>query len=58
MHKCWREMPSKSTWRVLSARLSSDVKANFFIYKPTARTAMIISVRDMSDKERKAYGRK
>ena len=28
----------------------------FFIYKP--KTAVIISARDMSDKERKAYGRK
>jgi uncharacterized protein len=30
----------------------------FFIYKPTTKTAIIISARDMSDKERKAYGRK
>jgi uncharacterized DUF497 family protein len=32
--------------------------AVFFIYKPMAKTAVIISARDMSDKERKAYGRK
>jgi uncharacterized DUF497 family protein len=30
----------------------------FFIYKPRLKTAVIISARDMSDKERKAYGRK
>ena len=30
----------------------------FFIYKPTRKTAVIISARDMSDKERRAYGRK
>lgn len=30
----------------------------FFIYKPARTTAVIISARDMSDKERKAYGRK
>jgi uncharacterized DUF497 family protein len=30
----------------------------FFIYKPERRTAVIISARDMSDKERKAYGKK
>jgi len=30
----------------------------FFIYKPSIKTAIIISARDMSDKERKAYGRK
>lgn len=32
--------------------------AVFFVYKPTAKTAIIISARDMSGKERKAYGRK
>ncbi|MBE7551971.1 MAG: BrnT family toxin [Anaerolineales bacterium] len=30
----------------------------FFIYKPSTKTAVIISARDMTDKERKAYGRK
>ncbi|MBD2089512.1 BrnT family toxin [Microcoleus sp. FACHB-1515] len=30
----------------------------FFIYKPENQTAIIISARDMSKKERKAYGRK
>jgi len=30
----------------------------FFIYKPKSKTAIIISARDMSDKERRAYGRK
>jgi uncharacterized DUF497 family protein len=30
----------------------------FFVYKPDTRTAIIISGRDMSEKERKAYGRK
>ena len=30
----------------------------FFIHKPARRMAAIISARDMSDKERKAYGRK
>lgn len=30
----------------------------FFVYKPATKTAIIISARDMSDKERKAYGRK
>jgi uncharacterized DUF497 family protein len=32
--------------------------AVFFIYKQTLKTAVIISARDMSDKERNAYGRK
>jgi uncharacterized DUF497 family protein len=30
----------------------------FFIYKPDTAAAIIISARDMSDKERRAYGRK
>jgi uncharacterized protein len=30
----------------------------FFTYKPRLKTAVIISARDMSDKERKTYGRK
>jgi uncharacterized DUF497 family protein len=30
----------------------------FFIYKPGLKTAVIISARDMSAKERKTYGRK
>ncbi|MGH8474349.1 MAG: BrnT family toxin [Methylococcales bacterium] len=30
----------------------------FFVYKPKTNTAIIISARDMSDKERKAYARK
>jgi len=32
--------------------------AVFFIYKPMLKTAVIISACDMSDKKRKAYGRK
>jgi uncharacterized DUF497 family protein len=32
--------------------------AVFFVYKPENHTAIIISARDMSAKERKTYGRK
>jgi uncharacterized protein len=32
--------------------------AVFFVYKPDTATAIIISARDMSTKERRAYGRK
>lgn len=32
--------------------------AVFFVHKPTTATAIIISARDMSKKERKRYGRK
>lgn len=30
----------------------------FFVFKPSENTAIIISARDMSSKERKSYGRK
>jgi len=30
----------------------------FFVYKPDNKTAILISARDMSQKERKSYGRK
>ena len=30
----------------------------FFVYKPDTATAIVISARDMSSKERKAYGRR
>jgi uncharacterized DUF497 family protein len=30
----------------------------FFIYKPVINTAVVISARDMTDRERRAYGRK
>jgi len=32
--------------------------AVFFVHKPTTATAIVISARDMSKKERKRYGRK
>lgn len=30
----------------------------FFVYKPDTVTTIVISARDMTDKERRAYGRK
>ncbi len=30
----------------------------FFVYKPGSETAIVISARDMTDKEKRAYGRK
>ncbi len=32
--------------------------AVFFVYKPSSRTAIIISARDMTRKERRTYGRR
>ncbi len=30
----------------------------FFIFKPVSKVALVLSARNMSDKERKSYGRK
>lgn len=38
--------------------LSGRYLAVFFVYKPDNKTAIIISARDMSTKERKSYGKK
>lgn len=32
--------------------------AVFFIYKPVTKTALVVSAREMTKKERKSYGRK
>lgn len=42
----------------LAQTLGGRYLSVFFIYKPARKTAVIISARDMTDKERKAYGRK
>ena len=38
--------------------ISGRYLAVFFVYKPATTTAVIISARNMSTKERKSYGRK
>ncbi|GAB4495870.1 MAG: hypothetical protein OHK0052_04480 [Anaerolineales bacterium] len=42
----------------LGQTFSGRYLAVFFIYKPKDKTALIISSRDMTIKERKAYGHK
>jgi uncharacterized DUF497 family protein len=39
-------------------RLAADIFRSFSSNKPRLKTAIVISARDMSGKERKAYGRK
>ena len=50
----------KTTFVVCTAKTDAVLYLNsvFFIYKPKSKIALIISARAMSDKERKAYGRK
>jgi hypothetical protein len=38
--------------------LGDHYLAVYFIFKPDVRTALIITARTMTDRERKAYGRK
>lgn len=45
-------------YSALSQTFAGRYLAVFFIYKTDSRTAIIISARNMSKKERKAYGRK
>lgn len=50
--------PGENVYVAFGQTLGGRYLAVFFIYKPARKTAVIISARDMSDKERKAYGRK
>lgn len=44
--------------RPLAERQGLTYLSVFSIYKPLSKTAIIISARDMTDKERKSHGRK
>ncbi len=50
--------PGEDVYVAFSQTLGGRYLSAFFIYKPARRTAVVISARDMSEKERKAYGRK
>lgn len=50
--------PGEDVYAAFGQTLSGRYLAVFFVYKPTTKTAIIISARTMSDKERKTYGRK
>ena len=46
-----------AAWRRWMRRHTAYLSV-FFMYKADKSTAVVVSARDMSDKERKAYGRK
>jgi uncharacterized DUF497 family protein len=50
--------PGEDVYAAFGQTLGGRYVSVFFIYKPARKTAVIISARDMSDKERRAYGRK
>jgi len=47
----------QNVYAAFSQTFGGRYLAVFFIYKPETKTAVVISARDMSSKERKAYGR-
>lgn len=48
----------KDVYAVFGQTFGGRYLSVFFIYEPDTATAIIISGRDMTDRERKAYGRK
>jgi len=53
-----KDTQPEKTSMLLAQTFGGRYLSVFFIYKPARKTAVIISARDMTDKERKAYGRK
>jgi uncharacterized DUF497 family protein len=51
-------MENNDVYAVFGQTFSGRYVVVFFVYKPDMATAIIISARDMSTKERRAYGRK
>ena len=51
-------MENNDVYAAFGQTLSGRYVVVFFVYKPDTATAIIISARDMSTKERRAYGRK
>lgn len=50
--------PGEDVYAAFGQTYGGRYLAVFFVYKPGNHTAIIISAREMSAKERKAYGRK
>lgn len=50
--------PGNDVYAAFGQTFDGRYLAVFFVYKPEEATAIIISARDMSKKERKAYGKK
>jgi uncharacterized DUF497 family protein len=51
-------IPGEDVYAAFGQTLGGRYLSVFFIYKPVRKTAVIISARDMTDKERRAYARK
>jgi uncharacterized protein len=51
-------IPGEDVYAAFGQTLGGRHLAVFFVYKPEAHMAVIISARDMSSRERKSYGRK
>jgi uncharacterized DUF497 family protein len=49
--------PGDDVYAAFGQTLGGRYLAVFFVYKPDTATVIIISARDMSDKERRSYGR-
>ena len=50
--------PGEDVYAAFGQTFGGRYLSVFFIYKPDTKTAVIISARDMTGKERRAYGRK
>jgi uncharacterized DUF497 family protein len=50
--------PGEDVYAAFGQTLGGRYVVVFFVYKPSTATAIIISARDMTDKERTTYGRK
>ena len=53
-----RHIENNDVYAAFGQTFSGRYVVVFFVYKPDTTTAIIISARDMSTKERRAYGRK
>ncbi len=51
-------VPGEDVFAAFGQTLGGRYLVVFFVYKPVAATAIIVSARDMSHRERKTYGRK
>jgi uncharacterized DUF497 family protein len=51
-------MANNDVYAAFGQTFSGRYAVVFFVYKPDTATAIIISARDMSTQERRAYGRK
>jgi hypothetical protein len=50
--------PGEDVYVAFGQTLGGRYLVVFFVYKPDTATAIIISARDMTEKERRTYGRK